>query len=160
MKTLNSITSYFEADHNRLDSVFKQFQKKKQESMTQAKPYFKTFNNGLKRHIVWEEDVLFPFFEEKSGMKQAGPTFVMREEHRKIGALLDQIHNKVRKGDPSSEEEETQLIEVLRSHNQKEEQVLYPALDRLLSEEEAAGVFVAMENIPVERYQTCCGGHH
>ncbi|HRK61471.1 MAG TPA: hemerythrin domain-containing protein [Candidatus Omnitrophota bacterium] len=160
MKTTNTITQYFEADHNRLDAIFHQFQKKKYESMAEAKPYFKSFNNGLKRHIVWEEDVLFPLFEEKSGIKDGGPTFVMREEHRRIGALLEGIHDKVRRGDSSSESEEEMLLEILNGHNQKEEQVLYPTMDQLLTEKEVAGIFVAMENIPAERYQTCCGGHH
>jgi len=160
MKTANTITQYFEADHSRLDSIFKQFQNKKNESMAAAKAYFKIFNNGLKRHIVWEEDVLFPAFEQKTGMVAGGPIFVMREEHRRIGALLECIHDKVRRADPSSEEDEQVLLETLAGHNQKEEQVLYPAVDKFLSEEEVAGAFLAMENIPAERYQTCCGGHH
>ncbi len=160
MEKMKLITEYFEADHDRLDMVFKQFQRKKEFSTAQAKPYFKIFNNGLKRHIVWEEDVLFPAFEEKTGMKDSGPTFVMREEHRRIGALLEELHNKVRRADPSSDVEEAQLVEILTAHNQKEEQVLYPAMDQLLTEEEVAEMFLAMESIPVERYQTCCGGHH
>ncbi len=160
MTKTNAITQYFEADHNRLDAIFHQFQQKKYESAAAAKSYFKAFNNGLKRHIIWEEDVLFPLFEEKSGMKGGGPTFVMKEEHRRIGAILERIHDKVRQGDSSSEDDEEMLLEILEGHNQKEEQVLYPAMDQLLTEEEAAGLFVAMENIPAERYQTCCGGHH
>ncbi len=160
MKTVNTIAQYFEADHSRLDSLFKQFQNKKKESMAEAKAYFKSFNNGLKRHIIWEEDVLFPAFEQKSGMKAGGPTFVMREEHRQIGAALERIHDKVRRADSSSEEDEQVLLGILAGHNQKEEQVLYPAIDKFLSEEEVAGAFLAMENIPAERYQTCCGGHH
>ena len=160
MKTANIITQYFEADHTRLDSLFKQFQNKKKESMVEAKGYFKSFNNGLKRHIIWEEDVLFPAFEQKAGMKGGGPTFVMREEHRRIGAILERIHDKVRKTDPSSEEDEQTLLGILGDHNQKEEQILYPAMDKLLSEEEIAEAFVSMENIPAERYQICCGGNH
>lgn len=160
MEKTKLISAYFEADHDRLDLIFKQFQNVKNVSISEAKPYFKAFNNGLKRHIIWEEDVLFPAFELKSGMKDSGPTFVMREEHRRIGAVLDRLHDKVRKADPSSEEEEAQLLEILSTHNQKEEQVLYPAIDRLLSDEEVSGMFLAMENIPVERYQSCCGGHH
>ena len=159
-KTLSVITQYFEADHDRLDRIFKQFQQTKRASVADAKPYFRTFNNGLKRHIVWEEDVLFPAFEEKTGMKSSGPTAVMREEHRQIGALLERIHDKVRRGDPGSGAEEAELLAVLGAHNQKEEGVLYPAIDQLLTEEEAAAVFVAMESIPAERYASCCGGHH
>ena len=160
MEKVKLITAYFEADHDRLDIIFKQFQQRRRISMAEAKPYFKAFNNGLKRHIIWEEDVLFPAFEEKTGMKDSGPTFVMREEHRRIGALLEEIHNKVRRADPSSGDEEARLVEILTAHNHKEEQVLYPAIDQMLTEEEVSEIFLAMENIPAERYQTCCGAHH
>ncbi len=156
----NIVTQYFEADHNRLDAAFASFQELKRESFPEAKQHFKIFFKGLKRHIVWEEDVLFPLFEQKSGMSQGGPTFVMREEHRRIGDLLNRIHEKVRKADPSSDDEEEMLIEVLSAHNHKEEQVLYPAIDQLITERESAQVFLAMETIPAERYETCCGAHH
>ncbi len=160
MNAVKAVTQYFEADHQRLDVIFKQFQQKKEPSVADAKPFFKQFNNGLKRHIVWEEDVLFPIFEAKTGIKDSGPTVVMRQEHRQIGALLENIHNKVRQGDPDSGAQESALLEILGAHNRKEEQVLYPAIDDLINDEEVAAVFVAMENIPAERYQTCCGGHH
>ncbi len=156
----NIVTQYFEADHNRLDAAFASFQELKRESFPEAKQHFKVFFKGLKRHIVWEEDVLFPLFEKKSGTSQGGPTFVMREEHRRIGALLDRIHEKVRKADPSSDDDEEMLVEILEAHNHKEEQVLYPAIDQLITEREAAQIFLAMETIPAERYETCCGAHH
>ena len=156
MKT-NLITQYFEVDHKRLDAAFACFQALKRESFPEAKQYFKIFYKGLKRHIVWEEEVLFPLFEEKSGMKNNGPTFVMRDEHRRIGAFLDRIHEKVRKADPLIDDDERVLLEVLGAHNTKEEQVLYPAIDKLVDQREMVKVFLALENIPAERYETCCG---
>jgi len=155
----NLIKSYFEADHDRLDLVFRRFQGLKRESYPDAKPYFKVFFKGLKRHIVWEEDVLFPIFEQKMGLKDEGPTFVMRQEHRRIGEFLNRIHEKVRQADVSSDDDEEMLIEVLEAHNFKEEQVLYPALDQMLTEDETAQIFMQMEMIPAERYETCCGSH-
>ncbi len=158
MEKTNTITQYFEADHSRLDAIFRQFQRVKQESVEDSKLFFRLFNNGLKRHIIWEEDILFPAFEKKTGMTAEGPTWVMREEHRQIGSILERIHEKVRRGDPLGADDEMMLVKILNEHNQKEEQVLYPALDRLLTEEESARIFLGMENIPAERYQTCCGG--
>lgn len=154
------ITHYFEADHDRLDAVFTRYQQLKRKSFPEAKPYFRTFIKGLKRHIVWEEEVLFPKFEEKTGMKDQGPTAVMRQEHRLIGGFLEEIHNKVRQANPESDEEEKKLLEVLKAHNQKEEQILYPAIDRAVLPEEAAQMFMAMEHIPAERFEACCGEHH
>jgi len=73
----------------------------------------------------WEEEILFPLFEKKTGM-QFGPTYVMRNEHKEIAAHLESIHKKVQKADPSSDREEQKLLEVLGAHNQKEEAILYP----------------------------------
>jgi len=44
---------------------------------------------------VWEEELLFPMWEEKTGMIEDGPTPVMRFEHDQIKQLLDTIHQKV-----------------------------------------------------------------
>ncbi len=154
------ITAYFEADHDRLDQLFTQFQKAKRVNFKEAKPFFRNFRQGLKRHIIWEEDILFPLFEAKSGMGSGmGPTEVMRREHRIIQDTLETLHSKVREANPDSDEEERALLEVLSGHNMKEENVLYPAIDNLVSEEEAARIFVAMEDISEDRWKSCCGHH-
>jgi len=153
-----AITTYFEADHDRLDSLFSKYREKKREDVKAAKPYFREFFKGLRRHIVWEEEVLFPFFEEASGVT-SGPTKVMRGEHRQIGAILDQMHDKVRKADPNTDVEEESLLAVLKPHNDKEESILYPAIDQHAGSGKAADLFLKIEEIPAERFQTCCGSH-
>lgn len=154
----NPITAYFEADHDRLDSLLKKFRETKRADFKTAKPYFREFFKGLRRHIVWEEDVLFPFFEKMSGVTM-GPTAVMRQEHRIIGGILDRIHAKVRAADPNSDSEENELLTVLEPHNHKEEHILYPAIDQLAGDDHAPTLFLQMEEIPQERFQTCCGSH-
>ena len=147
------ITHYFEADHDRLDTLFRHFQAHKRTDFPRAKSYFRNFLRGLKRHIVWEEEILFPIFEAKSGMPQGmGPTQVMRMEHRQIGDALEKIHDKVREQNPDSDPEENALLDVLGRHNMKEENVLYPGIDDLISEQDAADVFRAMEEIPERKY--------
>jgi regulator of cell morphogenesis and NO signaling len=150
------ISKYFEADHDRLDDLFKNFQKTKRSDFPKAKGFFKDFKFGLQRHIVWEEEILFPLFEEKTGMKSGGPTFVMREEHRQIAAALEAIHEKVKNADPNSDLDENNLLTLLGQHNLKEENILYPAIDRVASDVERKAVFEAMEKIPEERYALCC----
>lgn len=157
--TQTTIISYFEADHDRLDGLFKTFQNLKRSDFSKAKEAFVDFKFGLQRHIVWEEEILFPAFEEKTGMHDSGPTAVMRMEHRHIGMLLEELHQKVKNHNSESDAEEKALLSILSEHNMKEENVLYPAIDRLLSVEELKGVFRRMEAIPPERYTTCCGGH-
>jgi regulator of cell morphogenesis and NO signaling len=159
MSEQKTISEFYEQDHDRLDDLFKTFQKMKRSDFAKAKESFKAFKFGLQRHIVWEEDVLFPLWEEKTGMSEGGPTFVMRAEHRQIGQHLEAIHEKVADQNPDSDQEEQALLDLLGSHNMKEERVLYPAIDQLTSAEERETVFRNMKNIPEERYKLCCGQH-
>ena len=159
MSEQKTISAFYEQDHDRLDELFKTFQKLKRSDFAKAKEAFKAFKFGLQRHIVWEEGVLFPLWEEKTGMSEGGPTFVMRAEHRQIGQQLEAIHGKVADQNPDSDQEEQALLDLLGSHNMKEERVLYPAIDQLTSAEERETVFLNMNDIPEERYKLCCGQH-
>ncbi|MBI4436679.1 MAG: hemerythrin domain-containing protein [Candidatus Omnitrophica bacterium] len=153
------IAPYYEADHDRLDGLFRNFQSSKRSDFSKAKESFREFKIGLQRHIIWEEEILFPLFEEKAGMKGMGPTEVMRQEHRQIKNLLEAIHHKVAKQDPGSDAEETALLEVLGAHNQKEEKILYPAIDQFLSDQDREVVFRRMKGVRGEELGSCCGGH-
>jgi iron-sulfur cluster repair protein YtfE (RIC family) len=155
----NTISTFYEQDHDRLDELFKTFQKFKRSDFAKAKEAFKEFKFGLQRHIVWEEDLLFPLWEKKTGMSDGGPTFVMRNEHRQIGQLLEAIHDKVADQNLECDQEEQALLNLLGSHNMKEERVLYPAIDQVTNEEERETVFRNMKSIPEERYRVCCGQH-
>lgn len=150
------ITAYYAKDHDRLDGLFRAFQELKRRDFPKAKEAFVQFLFGLKRHIIWEEDILFPLFEKKTGMSEGGPTAVMRAEHVMIKKELEVIHDKVAEGSPETDEAEKKLVSVLTLHNEKEESILYPAIDRLVTDAEAAQIFKRMEDIPPERYETCC----
>jgi regulator of cell morphogenesis and NO signaling len=148
-------------DHDRLDQLLETYRQLKRVDFAKAKQAFREFKFGLQRHIISEETVLFPLFEDKSGLRDHGPTVVMRAEHREIGRRLEALHDKVRRQDVDSEREEEELLQALAAHNQKEENVLYPAIDRLASAEEKTAAFRKMEELPEEAYRTCCGhaGH-
>jgi uncharacterized protein (DUF2249 family)/hemerythrin-like domain-containing protein len=94
------------------------------------------FSFGLRRHIRFEEEILFPTFEEKVGVSPAaGPTAVMREEHREIEGLIDAI-GRALAGEGAPLPLRSDLHRVLGQHNVKEERVLYPGADQFLSVEE------------------------
>lgn len=159
MSEQKTISAFYEQDHDRLEELFKTFQKLKRSDFAKAKEAFKAFKFGLQRHIVWEEDLLFPLWEEKTGMSEGGPTFVMRAEHRRIGEQLEAIHEKVAEQNPDSEQEEQALLDILGSHNMKEERVLYPSIDQVTTQEERDAVYRNMEQIPEDRYRVCCRVH-
>src|SRR3989338_6384720 len=149
-----TITDYYAKDHDRLDSFLKNYQQLKRSNFPKAKEAFVQFLFGLKRHIIGEEDILFPLFEKKTGISPAaGPTAVMRTEHRQIKTALEAIHAQVAKGSPETDADEIILFSVLNEHNLKDERILYPAIDRSVSEDETAEIFRRMETVPRERYE-------
>ncbi|HSP94497.1 MAG TPA: hemerythrin domain-containing protein [Thermoanaerobaculia bacterium] len=126
-------------DHDRLDALeAAAFQKRAEGDLQSAHDNFSAFAAGLRRHIAFEEQVLFPAFEEVTGMPPtAGPTAVMREEHREIEALISQIETGIADSAAPVEELRRSLHNVLGEHNLKEEGVLYPTTDQLLGTDEA-----------------------
>ncbi|MEW6544659.1 MAG: hemerythrin domain-containing protein [Nitrospirota bacterium] len=150
-----TVTRFFQQDHERLDGLLRQFHELKRSDSAKAVEAFKEFKFGLQRHIVWEEELLFPRWEQATGITE-GPTRVMRIEHRRIGEALEMIHKKVQAGDPESDQEEQQLVALLASHNQKEERILYPAIDQALDERDRSALFTEMRAIPEDRYRVCC----
>lgn len=140
----DNISQFYGHDHDALDGHFQEYRNIKHEDYEKAKKSFREFEAGLQRHIIWEEDILFPLFEEKTGMNNSGPTFVMREEHRQIKEYLKKIYAKVEQNDPDTDSEEQSLFDLLKSHNQKEENILYPAIDQVTSDGEREAVFERM----------------
>ncbi len=159
MSEQKTITTFYEEDHDRLDELFKVFQTSKRSDFAKAKEAFKEFKVGLQRHIVWEEELLFPMWEEKTGMIEDGPTPVMRFEHSQIKQQLDAIHQKVEGQNLDTDQEEQALLNLLSSHNRKEERALYPAIDNVINTDEREKVFSDMKSIPEDQYNSCCSQH-
>jgi iron-sulfur cluster repair protein YtfE (RIC family) len=139
----NSIHDYYTHDHGRLDELFHQFRSLKASDRDKALKNFEEFKAGLEQHIVWEEEILFPAFEQKSG-HTGGPTEVMRWEHRQIRSFLNAIAEKLARGDYDTKDEEDGSEPVLRMHNHKEENILYPMIDHVTEAEERTKIFAAM----------------
>lgn len=98
---------------------------------------FERFGAGMRRHFRMEEEVLFPAFDERTGMS-GGPTFVMREEHRQINGLLAEMVAALarRDGEAYLGQSET-LLMLMRQHNMKEENILYPMSDQALADRQS-----------------------
>lgn len=99
-----------------------------------AEKWYAVFAAALRRHIAVEEEFLFPVFEKRLGLSpSAGPTEVMRREHRGILRLLDEILQTI--GNPAKLPDEARAAfhELLEKHHLKEEEILYPSLDYALS---------------------------
>jgi len=134
---MTTILEFMTVDHDRLDNIFSELMALGAGDGKRAQALFGDFRSGLERHIVWEEDLLFPIFERSTGMRDAGPTAVMRMEHRQIREILEQIDQTLRaENPPAIARLANALLQVLGSHNQKEEHILYPAIDNVAEEQE------------------------
>jgi len=79
--------------------------------------------------------VIFPAFEQATGMTDGGPTSVMRSEHAQMRGLIEQM------GVAADADNYDELVDIgdtllmlTQQHNQKEEQMLYPMCDRALAD--------------------------
>jgi iron-sulfur cluster repair protein YtfE (RIC family) len=126
-----SISELFEDDHRRLDALAGETLRLAEEgALDGARTCFESFAAGLDWHIEAEEHVLFPEFDRLGG--PPGPTSVMRQEHVLIRRALSEAMRALGDGDPSAFGDALSALgEALHVHNVKEEQVLYPGLDRL-----------------------------
>jgi len=151
-----TVHQHFTEDHRRLDRLMQTFQSQKRSDFVAASSAFHEFRLGLRRHIVWEEELLFPFFEKLSQGGVGGPTQVMREEHRLIKDALENLHEKVGSSDPDCDAQVQALMDLLSVHNRKEENILYPMFDETLDPAARARLFRQMEELPPERDAGCC----
>jgi regulator of cell morphogenesis and NO signaling len=132
--SLRQVTEALGWDHDRLEAMEERaFAARGAGDLAEAKRLFAEFARGLRRHIGFEEQLLFPAFEEASGLPaHAGPTAVMRVEHRQIEALLEVIEAQIGVEGGLVLQSRTALHRVLGDHNVKEEEILYPSTDGLL----------------------------
>ena len=130
-----SVTEALGFDHDRLEELEREaFAQRASRRFAEAAVTYAAFALGLRRHIGFEEDLLFPEFERRSGISvDVGPTAVMRAEHRAIEALIAEIERGIGAPDADVDESRRQLHELLAGHNLKEERILYPGADRLMA---------------------------
>jgi regulator of cell morphogenesis and NO signaling len=146
-----SVAELLEEEHHRLTALCEQaFEADTQGRHCEALECFSAFRRGLLRHIRVEEDLLFPVFEIRAGLPAAGPTATMRAEHRDIRLLLADLALALDQGRATAGALKRALDCLLSDHNRKEEAVLYPVLDRLLTPNESdtlAARFEALQEL-------------
>ncbi|MBI2747799.1 MAG: hemerythrin domain-containing protein [Burkholderiales bacterium] len=82
-------------------------------------------------HFRFEEERLFPVYEEVSGLRDA--TQALRAQHDDIRAILWALSSASAAHDPESCRAEFETLALLfRQHTETEEQMMYPAFERTL----------------------------
>ena len=148
-KSMHSIKEYLTNDHRRCDNVFAKMEEKANNSLADAKALTQEFVADMERHFQREERVMFPEFENKTGMLN-GPTEMMRQEHTQMRNLMSQLLEAIETNDKDKffGLSETLMI-LLQQHNMKEEQMLYTMAQQHLSAE-APRIVEMMDSLIVE----------
>ncbi len=117
------ITDALLGEHGVLYSLMSQIEKIASEADTIEAFHgaAKIFGNGLLTHARIEESLLFPALEKHMG--PAGPLDVMKEEHSEIESLTEQICDE--QDLHKAQKTLHHLLELTRSHFEKEEQILF-----------------------------------
>lgn len=143
---MNHITRFMTDEHRRCDDLFAQAEEAAANGdLLTCQHFFRAFTCALLHHFAMEEQVLFPAFEEKTGMRM-GPTRVMLMEHQQMRGLLDESSAALTAGDAEEYigQAETLMI-LMQQHNMKEEQMLYPMSDQALGSSDILQAMQALE---------------
>jgi len=129
---MESISSYMQQDHVLIDGIAERaVAAAKSGDWAVLERDGLDFLRRLRRHIEMEEQVLFPAFEERTGMSAAGPSVVMRMEHEQMQPILEQMEQAVAARDGAAYQHASKaLLDILVPHNMKEEEMMYPMIDR------------------------------
>lgn len=123
----------FTHDHRRCDELWAELEAAADDSAT-ARARFAAFAHAMRQHFAMEEEVLFPALEDATGMYGGGPTYIMRMEHAQMKGLLDQMASAMERGDLAGVlDQGDTLLMLIQQHNVKEEGVLYPIADNVLT---------------------------
>jgi iron-sulfur cluster repair protein YtfE (RIC family) len=135
---MHAITEFMGQQHRHCDELFAEAENAAADGdWSEATPAWMGFCKALENHLQREEQCLFPAFEAQTGNTQ-GPTAVMRQEHAQMRALVAQMTEAAARQDQEAFLGGTDTLQILISqHNMKEEQILYPMTDQVLSDSAA-----------------------
>ncbi|WP_246540125.1 hemerythrin domain-containing protein [sulfur-oxidizing endosymbiont of Gigantopelta aegis] len=129
-----TISAFMTSHHKECDEQFAQAEESVANGdWTLGSKQWQAFSAELEKHFTREETILFPEFEEQTGMT-GGPTQMMRMEHEQMRALVNEINTASENKDKDHFLALTETLMItMQQHNMKEEQILYPMTDQSLS---------------------------
>ena len=130
------IAQYLTEEHRKCDEEYAKVEEAvAAQEWDKAKELFEKFRDDTLLHFRKEEEVLFPTFEETTGITM-GPTQVMRHEHAQARELLSRLEEALNAKDKNTFMSVGESLMILiQQHNMKEEQILYPMSDQHLDSE-------------------------
>jgi hemerythrin-like domain-containing protein len=132
---MTTMSGYLADDHRNCDALLRRaVDLVTHAQWPQACHAITAFHNALERHMMIEERILFAAFERALG-HAVGPTAAMRAEHLRIRAVAQRLADSVQQSDSAVFTKHAEvLLLVLHQHDEKEEGVLYPMIERVLAQ--------------------------
>ncbi len=149
---VRTIADLLSADHQRLRETWSAGRYAVAEcNLNEVHRAFSEFSLGLNSHMQMEEQILFPAIEERTGMRDAGPTAAMRTEHARFRKILARLTKALEWESCEAitrmlQSEPTTPEDLFNSHDLREERVLYPMADRLIAPEDKLKLIRAMQH--------------
>ena len=131
---MQTLSAYQSHDHARCDALLRQAHLAVGAGCwDDARRAMRAFQHTLERHMLIEEQIIFPAFDLALGHAES-PTLGMCAEHLRIRAAAGRLADAVAAGNSDAfvKHAETLLL-TLHMHSEKEDGVLYPMIDRLLT---------------------------
>lgn len=131
---MDTLGSYLTDDHLRCDALLRRTQQCVGAACwLEAHLAMHDFRQALERHLLIEEQIVFPAFEFALGRHAMSPTATMRAEHLRIRAVVQRLAEAVDANNTHDFVKHAEaLLLTMHGHSEKEEGVLYPMLERVL----------------------------
>jgi iron-sulfur cluster repair protein YtfE (RIC family) len=148
----DQLSAFLEHDHREIDAPIEAFA----DGAGNDRGALAGAVRALRRHIYLEEELLFPPLRRAGLM---GPVLVMLREHGQMWPTLDTLDQLLEAKAPDTALGNAcrELLVQLQSHNPKEERILYPQLDVVLSASELGRVREFADSGELPEGWTC---HH
>jgi hemerythrin-like domain-containing protein len=146
-----------EREHREIDGGIEAFIESLPAGKSEPGPLLRSMN-GLRRHIYLEEEFLFPPLRAAGMMV---PLFVMLRQHGELWQAMDALGTLLdadSAANTDTDELETScrgLLELLDQHNSKEEPIIYPQADKVLTADASAELTAFLEAGTMPEGWTC-----
>jgi iron-sulfur cluster repair protein YtfE (RIC family) len=146
---MKNVLKIMDKDHEQLENLFNRILSSLSGDYEKTDILFSEFKTVLQKHFQWEENILFPLFEERSGRAGEDTTFVLKNEHNQIQNMFIEKIEKLITGKRFDEMKPmiVGLEEMLLMHRKMETDIFYPWFDVSLDIEEKKNVIKKLKEI-------------
>lgn len=144
-----SIDEVFGEDHQILGGSLARLRSAIQTRSPEAPAELEALSRGLKAHMSWEEDLLFPAVSARATPAQKHSIESLEIDHERLRETLAGLHSALtEKAFEAAGRLADWLETLLRGHNYDEEHGVYVEADRYLSVEERRGLIDRFRQAP------------